>query len=59
MSARTDFVREDGLVIKSSLHPVHKRVDVVWGGEFGRSLIGDAILPEVLVSRSDLAHKIL
>lgn len=47
---RTDLVREDRLVVQKSLSPVHERIDIIWGRKFGRSLVLDAILPEVLKS---------
>ena len=50
MNLRTDLVREDRLVVQKTLGPVHKRIDIIWSRKFGRSLVLDAILPEVLKS---------
>jgi hypothetical protein len=47
---RTNLVREDRFVVQKTLGPVHKRIDIVWSRKFGRSLVLDTILPEVLKS---------
>jgi len=47
---RTDLVREDRLVVQKTLGPVHERIDIIRGRKFGRALVLDTILPEVLKS---------
>lgn len=47
---RTNLVREDSLVVQKALRPVHERIDIIRSRKFGRPLVLNAILPEVLKS---------
>ena len=47
---RTDDIREDGLVIKDTLGPVHKGVNIFGSGKLGGAFVAHAVLPEIFVS---------
>lgn len=49
---RTDGIREDGLVIKETLGPVHKGVDIFGSGKLRGAFVAHAVFPEVFVSGS-------
>lgn len=46
----TDGIREDGLVVKDTLGPVHKGVNIFGSGKLRGALVAHAVLPEVFVS---------
>ena len=46
----TDGVREDGLVVKNTLGPVHKGIDIFGRGKLRGAFVAHAVLPEVFVS---------
>jgi hypothetical protein len=46
----TDGIREDGLVIKDTLGPVHKGVNIFGSRELRGAFVAHAIFPEVFVS---------
>jgi hypothetical protein len=46
----TDGVREDGLVVKDTLGPVHKGVHIFGSGKLRGAFVAHAVLPEIFVS---------
>ena len=48
----TDGIREDGLIIKETLGPVHKGVDIFGSGKLRGAFVPHAVFPEVFVSSS-------
>jgi hypothetical protein len=46
----TDGIREDCLIIKDALGPIHERVDILGRGELCRTLVAYTIFPEVFIS---------
>ena len=49
---RTDGIREDGLIIKDTLGPVHKGVNIFGSRKLRGAFVAHAVFPEVFVSGS-------
>jgi len=54
----TDGIREDGLIIKDTLGPVHKGVNIFGSGKLRGAFVAHAVFPEVLVSVSKIIKEV-
>jgi hypothetical protein len=55
----TDGVREDGLVVKDTLGPVHKRINIFGSGKLRGAFVAHAVFPQVFVSGSIKKKEVL